>query len=161
MTNSGLSTGFARRLSKRLKHLPVNLEAPVAPKKPATVAEEPVKSPATPITAFEKPVTVPKGPQPPDSAYSSLRDKDSPPNEPTTNTATRPESFLGPLPFEKQRPPQLEYSRPSQPEYSRPFGSSGNGVAASVRSLTSAKSRSLRVRNLFRSKWRREKVLPA
>lgn len=154
-TNSMSRTGFARRLSKRLKHLPLNTDLPEGPKPLTNTAVRPRTATTKSNTSFDKPTaTIHKEVSPPpDSAYSSLKEKDSPPNEPLSDTSIRRESVLAPLPFQYQPPPE--------PESSQPFGTSNKGVAASVRSLTSSKSRAMSVKNLFRNKWRKEKMLPA
>ncbi|KAK3698305.1 hypothetical protein LTR37_017013 [Vermiconidia calcicola] len=77
-TNSSpFPTGFARRLSKRMKHLPAQEEA---------AAEQTENSEKTDL--------------PPDSAYSSGTDG----KLSVANSKNRPESFLGPLPTKTMEP---------------------------------------------------------
>lgn len=154
-TDSMFSTGFARRLSKRLKHLPLNTDIPEGPRPIPNMTARPRTATTKSATTFDKPMMMvhKEVSPPPDSAYSSLKEKDSPSNKPLSDTLTRRESVLAPLPFEHRPPPE--------PEISPPYGTGKGGVAASVRSLTSSKSRAMSVRNMFRNKWRKEKVLSA
>ena len=155
MCNDACRTGFARRLSKRLKHLPPSTAVP-EPRKSSTISRRPVTA-SEKLPVLPEQTIIHKETVPPDSAYSSLKDKDSPPNEPLPTTPGRRESYLGPLPFEKPPLPPVDSTRPSESSDKKT-----ERTAASVRSLTSSKSRSLSVRNLFRNKWKREeKILPA
>ena len=129
------STGFARRLSKRVKHLPGHTEEP------------PLK--------FQDKKTSP--PLPPDSAYSSGGEKKTPPPyAPKEEEEKRRESVLAPLPTEIKTmdPP----SRVSKDQQSRMFG----GLAPSSKSMASSYgSRSLSIRNIFRRRRWGEKELAA
>ena len=131
-TNRICSTGFARRLSKRMKHLPV--------------PEEPTQEPNT--------VVIEKADPPPDSAYSSGSDKKLKANEPKTESNTRPESTLGPLPLKRDQPTNSSRLRNDQ--------SLKQDDGMSMRSLAStSKSRTLRIKNIFHWKFRSGKMVAA
>ena len=127
------STGFARRLSKRMKHLPV-------PEEPSVFLDQ----------------GIPEKPEPPpDSAYSSGPDEKLNPMESQKESKQRPESTLGPLPVRIDEP-KYSSRAASSDQISKPDG------AMSVKSIAStSRSRTLSIRSFLPRRWRSGKVLAA
>lgn len=144
-THTAHSTGFARRLSKRMKHLPRTEDPP----SDLLNADSQQHSQA----------------QPPSNNSASYSSQDHISSNPTSQDKEdkRPDSTLGPLPFPNQHSGDFSRPRPSETsseEQSLKPPSYGSGVAPSVRSIASTgKSRSgLSIRKIFRSRFGKEKV---
>ena len=128
------STGFTRRLSKRMKHLPATL-----------VPTEKEESKEPPLA---------------DSAYSSGTDKVSPILETgAEEEKKRPDSMLGPLPSHQARDPsRMRPTHASNENLDIPKANGGLS-APSVRSLAStSKSKTLSIKNIFRKGRKNDKL---